>query len=314
LALQRVRRDIQMKNVEKMLAKTDLRLCKQLYPCRTFIGLSGMAVASARMASVSYGAQIIIDRGSQHVLTQRSLVSGANSAVLTANYVERELASYESADYISIPSTGALNSFLANGFPRDKLFVNPYGVDFDALKPTIRMPGEFTVGFLGNWSYQKGVDLLDSAIGRTRGVRLLHGGTVGDIPFPHRGNCLSLGHISRENLSKFFQQIDVLVLPSRQDGFGLVLLEALASGVPVIASDRTGGPDIRDAIKASGCVTIVGVETDEELRDALVQVRESARGAKNDLARSLLTKDDREYFSWRSYTLRYLDFIRANRP
>jgi glycosyltransferase involved in cell wall biosynthesis len=45
-------------------------------------------------------------------------------------------------------------------------------------------------------------------------------------------------------LPDFFEKIDILLVPSWEEPFGIVLLEAMAAGVPVIATDRGGPPDI----------------------------------------------------------------------
>ncbi|MBM3887269.1 glycosyltransferase family 4 protein, partial [Candidatus Dependentiae bacterium] len=50
--------------------------------------------------------------------------------------------------------------------------------------------------------------------------------------------------VSRNELKKLYESAHAFVLPSIQDGFGMVLGEAMASGLPVIASTNTGAPDI----------------------------------------------------------------------
>jgi glycosyltransferase involved in cell wall biosynthesis len=52
-----------------------------------------------------------------------------------------------------------------------------------------------------------------------------------------------LGSVPRQDMTKQYEWADVLVLPSTSDTFGLVVLEALAHGVPVIASTHTGASD-----------------------------------------------------------------------
>ena len=51
---------------------------------------------------------------------------------------------------------------------------------------------------------------------------------------------------SREELQQRYQGADVFVFPSHFEGFGLVILEAMASGLPIIATEATAAPDILD--------------------------------------------------------------------
>jgi glycosyltransferase involved in cell wall biosynthesis len=53
-----------------------------------------------------------------------------------------------------------------------------------------------------------------------------------------------VGPVSAARLRELYQQSDVFLFPSFGDGFGLVMLEALAAGLQVMASDTSGGPDI----------------------------------------------------------------------
>lgn len=53
-----------------------------------------------------------------------------------------------------------------------------------------------------------------------------------------------IGNTSDDNLKGYYEACDVFVMPSRQEGFGLVFLEAMACGKPVIGGDHGGTPDI----------------------------------------------------------------------
>ena len=55
-----------------------------------------------------------------------------------------------------------------------------------------------------------------------------------------------IGPVGPERLRELYRESDVFVFPSFFEGFGLVILEAMACGVPVIASERSAGPDVLD--------------------------------------------------------------------
>jgi len=58
-----------------------------------------------------------------------------------------------------------------------------------------------------------------------------------------------IGHVNRAEVYELCRQSDVLLFPSLQDGFGLVLTEAMAAGIPVAASRNSGAPDfIEDGV------------------------------------------------------------------
>ena len=105
---------------------------------------------------------------------------------------------------------------------------------------------EMVVGHLANNSVEKGtVDLLNAAA--DTGTRVVLAGP--EMPnfrhfwdtFPRKELVTRLGPLTEEQKRDFFAGIDVFALPSRTDSFGLVLLEAWANGVPVLAY-RAGGP------------------------------------------------------------------------
>lgn len=56
-------------------------------------------------------------------------------------------------------------------------------------------------------------------------------------------NVVFLGDQTQENLRKIYSISDVCAVPSREEAFGLVALEAIACGVPVVASNQGGIPD-----------------------------------------------------------------------
>ena len=109
---------------------------------------------------------------------------------------------------------------------------------------------EFTFGYLANLVVDKGHDTLLHALVNVPNCKLLLGGSG-----PLRGRLENLcselnisnrvtftGAIPRGEAHTFFEQIDAFVHPSRYETFGIVLLESLATGRPVVAT-RCGGPN-----------------------------------------------------------------------
>ncbi|MCS6910404.1 MAG: glycosyltransferase family 4 protein, partial [Anaerolineales bacterium] len=150
------------------------------------------------------------------------------------------------ADYITIPSAFVRESMSAQGLPLHKLIEIPFGVDparFSSSRKTGR-PVRFL--FAGQVSIRKGVPYLLEAWKRLKlpGSELwLAGRMMGDFAaIRHRwaevDGVRFLGHSSA--LPAIFQQCDVFVFPSIEEGSALVTYEALAGGLPVITTPNAG--------------------------------------------------------------------------
>jgi len=99
-----------------------------------------------------------------------------------------------------------------------------------------------------------------------------------------------LGHVSEEELVKLYRHATALVFPSRYEGFGLPLLEAMARRTPVIAANRSSIPEV-----ARGAALLVDPDDVDALRDAMRSV------ADDEALREELTRRGAEVvsgFSW----------------
>ena len=138
-------------------------------------------------------------------------------------------------------------------FPEQPLYNIPYFTDLtdfvDARNQ--RSTGPVTLLFCGQMIKRKGVDLLLGAFERLvedgADVELRLVGREADLPdFMHRvgseakSRIDALGFRPPEELPALFGDADVFVLPSRHDGWGVVVNEALGAGLPIICSEAVG--------------------------------------------------------------------------
>jgi glycosyltransferase involved in cell wall biosynthesis len=159
--------------------------------------------------------------------------------------------------------------------------VLPIPVDLDAFFPADAWPPEQPVlAFVGRADdTRKNVRLLLDALPRIPGARLL---LIGSAPSSLPDRVEATGPVPA--VAEHLRRATLFVLPSRQEGFGIVAAEALAAGLPVVTTP-SGGPEalVRES---GGGVVLSGFSADElartvrELladRDRLAEMRRQGR-------------------------------------
>ena len=186
--------------------------------------------------------------------------------------VAREL---EHASLVLVPSRFVARQLEAVGVPRQRLVIEPYGVDLARFRPFMggKEPSPGTPMrclYVGQILHRKGIPLLLDVARRLRG-HAVEFVLIG--PLRSREVLRHLPSNVRWRRSGTSEQIaaemrgaDVFLLPSVDDAFGLVTLEAMASGVPVIVSDHAGSSeDVADG--STGLVVRAGDRA--QLQDAI---------------------------------------------
>jgi glycosyltransferase involved in cell wall biosynthesis len=280
----------------------------RLAPCDVFICMSGIYLEAARFAKERYGATIWLERASRHILSQDEILAAIPGAERPSRAaIRRELAGYAHADRVVIPSHHVAESFRRDKATHAKLFYNPYGVDLAMFPPRQKkaLTEPLSVLFVGTWCFRKGCDVLIEAIKRVPGMRLTHIGAIGDLSFPADDERFThVDPVPQRELTRFYAAGDVLVLASREEGLSYVLVQALASGLPVICTDRTGGADLAHTPALAARITVVPHDDVGALARALAAWCHRLR-ARADL--QPLAAVDRETLSWGAYGRRYSD-------
>lgn len=292
----------------QLLKAMDAMIASWLEPCDVFIGLSGLCVKSAMAAKSKYGAAIFLERGSRHIFSQKEILEGirkvnGKATRVPAFYVEREMTGYEIADTIVVPSRHVEKSFSERGVSIKKLFRNPYGVDLSMFPPTPVPTNEPpTVIFVGGWSLRKGCDVLFKAWKNMEDVNLVHVGAAGDAPMPNDQGFFHYDPVPQWELKEVYGRAHIFAMASREEGLSLVQAQALACGLPVVCTDRTGGEDLKDFLCDPSLITVVPVERHDVLAEALNAALSRATSMAG--VRDLLGAG-REKLSWRAYGERY---------
>jgi starch synthase len=288
----------------------DIAAICRMRKCDVLICMSGIYVLAPLYAKWRFGARIHLHRSSRHILSQKEILANLPRSQQVSSFMEkRELRGYAIADRIIVPSTHVVESFAPWPDCSAKLFLNPLGVDVEQfpLRKEIPASDHITVLFVGQWSYRKGVDVLVEAVRTMSGVRLVHVGALADAPFPTEPVFVHHDHVAQQALPQYYAMAHMFVLPSREDGFGVVLSQALSSGLPVICTDRTGGPDLAKLPMLSRLIRIVRAASVPALRQAIERTIEECV-INREIAP--ITEAERQLLGWRAYASRDLAFMK----
>jgi len=177
-----------------------------------------------------------IRRKTSKILARIS-ISLADKAICLADYLKEKL--------------------IDDGVDPDKLIILSQGVDLSRFKIRKRNPDEEmeTILYVGRLELTKGIEKALEAFlllkkryqdlnfilcgeGSLKQKLVLKYGKVEGLSF--------LGHVAHDEISSIYQKSDVLILPSFSEGLSNVILEAMASGVAVIASNVGGNAQLLD--------------------------------------------------------------------
>ncbi|MCB9777831.1 MAG: glycosyltransferase [Alphaproteobacteria bacterium] len=155
------------------------------------------------------------------------------------------------------------------GVPAAKVLVIDNGVDLSRFSAVPRDRPVRRVLGIGRLTRQKGFDIAAAAVAQVDGLELGLAG-AGEEAFPLRqAGADLLGW--RDDVQPLLADADIAVVPSRWEGFGLVAAEALATGIPVVASDI---PALRRVVGDAGL--LVPPEDVDALAAALRALRDDA--------------------------------------
>ena len=234
-------------------------VARKLPACDIYVGLSGSSLAAGKRAH-QLGAAYICDRGSAHIRVQDTLLReehdkwGVPYSGIDPRTIAREESEYAEADLITVPSIFAYRSFAEQGIAAKKLRLLPYGVNVSRFQPVAKpVEDRFDILYVGAMSLQKGIQYLVQAYQNlshpNKSLTFVGAPSQELMALLQARNLWSadikvLGHMPQTELKNIMSRSHVLVLPSVQDGFGMVMAQAMACGCPVIASTNTGGEDL----------------------------------------------------------------------
>jgi len=229
---------------------------------------------------------------------------------------ERMLQDIEDADLVLTGSDFARGTLVEGGVSPERVRVLPLGVDFKLFAPPCERANSqklFRIVYVGQIRISKGVQYLLEAYRKAQlpnAELLLVGGLRPDIESVlkrYQGFFKHVGHLPQYALPGVYASASVAVVPSLHEAFPFAILEALACGVPVIAS-RNASPAFQDGVQGF----IVPAQDADALADRITYLYN------NPAVRNQMGQSAREYvlanFSWQEYQARlgeiYAEFCR----
>ncbi len=241
------------------LVAFDAWLGRRMPECDAFVALAGVGLKTGQLVQ-RRGGKFVCDRGNTHHRHQTNVLveEYARWAVKDPPVLPKQTALEEEiyglADAITVPSKSAVESFVAMGVAREKLHRIPYGVRLEKFARTAPPPAiaeRFEAVFVGHVSLRKGIPYLLEAFARVRHVskrlRVIGAmqedlkGILGRFP---QASVEFLGSVAQAELPAILGSSHVLVLPSVEDGFGLVVPQAMACACPILVSSAAGSCDM----------------------------------------------------------------------
>lgn len=187
------------------------------------------------------------------IITETPDPRGLGGLLRWGKYAAERVTIGRSYDFVLAMGETGVRWFRSCGYPAERIFPFAYVTEVDEIPPDVAVaPGPFRLLFVGRLVDLKGVDVLLRALARTSGIEL---DVIGDGPLRGRLQELGqgmglrdrvrwLGQLRPAEIPAWLTRSDVLALPSRKDGWGAVVNEALMLGTPVICSSACGASDL----------------------------------------------------------------------
>lgn len=200
----------------------------------------------------------ILERGSTHISFQNKILEEEfkklriDKIPIDKRTIEKEIREYNLSDYIFVPSSFAKKTFIENGIDEKKIIKVPYGTNLDEFYAEENISKQFTIISTGHISVRKGsLYLLEafSELNLDDSKLLMVGNIEKDLfpflkPFFLNPNIIFQKHVNQKKLRSFYNNSNLFVTSSLEEGLAVVQIQAMACGLPLICTPNSGGEEL----------------------------------------------------------------------
>jgi len=280
------------------------------------IGFAGVSLNSGKLMRKKKKIYVC-DSTSAHIQEQNNILAEEYKEFLKEKFsidqkvIDYKIGEYENANFILTPSTFVKKSFEKFNFSNiKKLELAADTSLFYPINEIKKNKNSFDIIFVGNISVQKGVHYLIEAFKKfkhpNKKLHIVGSQTVDKDFFFDKikdDRIVVYGHMNQEKLNKIINKCHVNVLPSIQDGFGLVVPQAAAAGCPSIVSENAGASDIVKKNKSGFSVTARNSNTILEK----LQLLADDKNLLIEMSQNALQYSD--MYSWEDYVTKLINLI-----
>ena len=285
-----------------------------------FWGFQGSCHDSLEAANKK-GIKSICELSTAHVVSARRILGeeaklhpewagSIDNLVFPAEYEKRLVEEPHIAKRVVAASAFTRESLLEAGIESEKIDVLPLGCDTEhiyyAENPDDRIASRpLRLLFAGTVTQRKGIKYLLEAMrkimpGKDIELHIIGGVQGSDEALRnYKGLYNYHGAVSQQELFRTFREYDALVLPTIFEGFGLVIVEAMAAGLPVITTPHSMGPEVISEGKNGYIVPVRDIDV---LANAIISLREKTDEAFLDMRKS--ARQAALGYSWEGYAER----------
>nr|WP_319397833.1 glycosyltransferase family 4 protein [uncultured Carboxylicivirga sp.] len=253
----------------------------------------------------------------EEALLHKEWAHTIDNLVFPAYYEKRLEEEPHMASKAIAASTFTERTLLEAGIQKENIICLPLGFDLDYIPYSEKQQSDIEkrplkLLYAGTVTQRKGIKYLLEALKEINSTDIeLHivGGIQGSDEVLNHYKGLFHYHppVSQNELFQMYDQFDALVLPTIFEGFGLVIVEAMAAGLPVITTPHSIGPEL---ITDSENGYIVPIRDIESLKSAIIQLRNSSE--EQYLTMRIKARESATAYSWENYTKRMDSVLKIN--